>query len=83
MTIKLIKGCIGCGTFRQNLSHRCYPPGPEDEKSVHQVSGGLPDMSLVQDVLSCGCNNHFTGEVYSRRGFMGVNSGCDYQKQFF
>ena len=29
-------------------------------------------MSLVQDVLSCGCNHYFTGEVYSGCGFMGV-----------
>jgi len=29
-------------------------------------------MSLVQDVLSCGCNRYFTGEVYSGCGFMGV-----------
>lgn len=69
--------------LRQDLPNRCHPPGPEDEKGLHQIPGGLPDMSLVQDVLSCGCHHHFTGKVDSGRSFMGVNHACGDYKQFF
>ncbi len=40
-------------------------------------------MSLVQDVLSCGCNHYFTGEVYSGCGFMGVKMGTYITSSFF
>lgn len=54
------------------MPHRRHPQRPKDGKSIHRVSGRLPDMSLMQDVLSCGCNHHFTGEIYSGCSFMGV-----------
>jgi succinate dehydrogenase/fumarate reductase flavoprotein subunit len=38
--------------MRQNLSHGCNPSESENKKSVHQVSGRLPDLSFVQDVLA-------------------------------
>lgn len=40
-------------------------------------------MSLVQDVLSCRCNNHFTGEVYSCGGFMGVKMSGYIKSKYF
>ena len=40
-------------------------------------------MSLVQDVLSCGCNNHFTGEIDSGCSFMGVKMSTYIKSNFF
>jgi len=68
--------------MRQNMPHRRDPPGPEDEKGVYRISGRLPDMSPVQDVLSCRCNHHFTGEVYSGGSFVGIRDQHLFQKQF-
>ena len=58
--------------MRENLPHGCDSTRPKDEEGLHQVSGGLSDLSFVQDVLPCGCHHHFTGEVYSGCGFLGV-----------
>jgi len=40
-------------------------------------------MSLVQDVLSCGCHHHFTGEIYSGCSFMGVKMDAYFKSKFF
>lgn len=68
--------------MRQNLPHRCHPTGHNNEKGIHQVSSGLPDLSPMQDVLSSRCNHHFTGKINSGRGFMGLNMNTNIKCSF-
>jgi hypothetical protein len=56
------------------MSDRCPASGCKDEKGVYQVSGGLPDLSFVPNVLPGRCHNYFTGQVYSGCGLMGVKN---------
>jgi predicted ferric reductase len=69
--------------LRQHLSHGCDPPGSEDQKGVYQISGGLPDMSPLPDVLSGGRHHHSAGEVHPGRGFMGVMMSTIIKSSFF
>ena len=58
--------------MRADMPHRRHPSGSRNKKGIHCVSGRLPDMPSVQDVLSCGCNHHFPGKIHSGCGFLGV-----------
>ncbi len=57
---------------RQDMPHGRNPYRREDRKGSNKISCGLPDLSLVQDVLSCRGYNNLTGEIDSGRGFLGV-----------
>ncbi len=65
------------------MSHRRHPQRSEDEKSVHRVSGGLPDLPPLQDVLSRGCNHYLAGEIHSGDGVMGVKMRTVIKSNFF
>ena len=66
-----------------SMPNRRYPYRSKDKESVHSISSGLSDMSPVQDVLSCRCNNYFAGENYSGSGFLGVKMRTFIQNNFF
>ena len=68
--------------LRLHLSHGCHPPGHEDEKGVYQISGGLPALPPVPDVLSGGRHHHFSGKINSGNCLMGMKMKTQIQTCF-
>ncbi len=58
--------------MRCNLSNRCYSAKSEKQKSRDYVSGRLPDLPSMPNVLSGGCNYYFAREVDTGHCFLGI-----------
>jgi len=64
--------CIGSGQSVLTCSMDVFRMNEKFGKSKIAYTGGLSDMSSVQNLLSCGCHHHHARKMLQAHGWMGM-----------